>query len=143
MCRLIARSRWVATTLLTLSLPACGGNANLASVQGRVTLDGQPLANAFVIFSPTANGTTAYGKTDADGYFKMMFTDREAGAWIGENLVRINTGDLRRTGGVIREQVPLVYNAKTKLKTDVKPGKNTCNFDLKSDAGKIVQPLDR
>jgi hypothetical protein len=128
--------------LLALLLASCRGNANLASVRGTVTLDGQPLANAFVVFCPTTTGTTSYGKTDADGHYQMMFKDSEPGAWIGENLVRISTGDLGSGGKVgPRERVPIVYNAKTTLKADVQSGKNTFDFDLKSNAGKIVQPL--
>ena len=65
-----------------------------------------------------------------------------AGAWIGENLVRINTGDLGVGGKAApRERVPVVYNTKTTLKANVQPGKNTFDFDLKSNASKIVQPL--
>jgi hypothetical protein len=123
-------------------LASCGGNAHLAAVGGTVTLDGQPLANAFVVFCPTETGTTSYGKTDADGHYRMMFKDSEPGAWIGESLVRISTGDLGAGGKAgPRERVPVVYNTKTTLKVVVQPGKNRFDFDLQSNAGKIVQPL--
>jgi hypothetical protein len=127
---------------VTLVLASCGGRSDLAAVRGTVTLDGQPLAHAFVVFSPTQSGTTSYGKTDADGRYEMMFKDNEPGAWIGENLVRISTFDLG-TGGKAgpRERVPVVYNQKTTLKANVRPGENTFDFDLKSNAGKISQPL--
>ena len=106
-------------------------------MRGKVTLDGQPLAEAFVVFSPTAHGTTSYGKTDAGGNYEMMFTDQEKGAWIGENLVRINTGDVGPGGVWSKESVPAAYNKNTTLKVDVKPRANVFDFDLKSSAGKI------
>ena len=119
-------------------LCGCGARNDLAAVQGKVTLDGQPLPDAFVVFAPTTHGTTSYGRTDAGGNYEMMFTDNEKGAWIGENLVRISTGDLGRGGGPgPKERVPIVYNEATTLKADVKRGNNAFNFDLKSNAGRI------
>src|SRR5262245_5878987 len=122
----------------TVALPGCGSKSELASVRGKVTLDGQPLSDAFIVFAPTSQGTSSRGKTDSSGNYEMMFTDRERGAWIGENMVRINTGDVGRDGGGgAKERVPTVYNQSTTLKADVKPGSNTFNFELKSNAGKI------
>jgi hypothetical protein len=96
------------------------------------------LANAFVVFAPTEHGTTSYGRTDAGGNYEMMFTDTEKGAWIGNNSVRISTGDLGTGGGPgPKERVPMVYNEATTLGAEVKPGRNTFDFDLKSDAGRI------
>jgi hypothetical protein len=37
--------------------------------------------------------------------------------------------------------VPVVYNQQSTLKATVQPGENTFDFDLKSTAGKVVQPL--
>lgn len=120
------------------SAAGCGSRSDLASVTGKITLDGQPLANAFVVFAPTSQGTSSRGKTDAEGRYEMMFSDREKGAWIGENLVRINTGDVG-SGDVAgpKERVPAVYNEATTLKVEVKPGTNAFDFDLKSSAGRI------
>ena len=113
-------------------------SGDLARVQGTVTLDGQPLPDAFVVFAPTTKGTTSYGRTGSGGTYEMMFTDHEKGAWIGENLVRINTGDVSAPGGTApKERVPRIYNRETTLKVDVQPGSNTFDFDLKSSAGRI------
>jgi hypothetical protein len=126
--------------ILALTLLAgCGSSADLAEVEGQVTLDGQALPNAFVVFAPTAKGTTSYGRTDSSGRYEMMFTDREPGAWIGENLVRVSTGDVGAGGGAgPKERVPAAYNQNTTLKADVKSGKNTFDFELKSSAGRII-----
>ena len=122
-----------------LATTSCGPS-NLAEVRGKITLDGNPLANAFVVFAPTQSGTTSYGKTDTAGEYRMTFTDRQSGAWLGENLVRVSTGDLGSDGRPApKELVPVVYNKQTTLKVEVKPGQNAFNFDLKSTAGKVIQ----
>jgi hypothetical protein len=142
MLRFTRLSRDRGMVLLAVLLASCSRNTNLADVRGTITLDGQPLANAFVVFCPTKAGTTSYGKTDADGRYRMLFTDKQLGAWIGETLVRISTGDVGAGGKAgPRERVPVVNNQKTTLKVDVQPGENTFDFDLKSNAGKVVQPL--
>jgi len=124
--------------LALASLLGCGSRSELASVRGKVLLDGQPLPDAYVVFSPISHETTSYGRTDANGSYEMMFTDNEKGAWIGENLVRISTADLGRGGGPgPKERVPVVYNQETTLKADVKRGGNSFDFNLKSNAGRI------
>ncbi|MCA9193140.1 MAG: hypothetical protein KDB03_15300 [Planctomycetales bacterium] len=121
-------------------LSGCGGNENLSYVTGTVRLDEEVLPNAFIVFSPTSGGTTSYGRTDANGQYEMMFNDYEKGAWIGENRVEISTGDVDATGsGGAPEKVPAVYNQRSTLKVEVTSGNNTHDFDLKSDAGRVIQ----
>ena len=126
--------------LFVVFLVGCGGNENLSSVTGTITLDGEPLPNAFVVFSPTAGGTTSYGRTNGSGQYEMMFNDDEMGAWIGENRVEISTGDVGATmNGGTPEKVPAIYNQQSTLKVEVTAGPNTHDFDLES-GGRIVQP---
>ncbi len=131
--------------VLLLMVPpicGCGGNENLAYVTGTVSLDGEPLPEAFIVFSPTSGGTTAYGRTDDDGQYEMVFNDNQKGAWIGENRVEISTGDVDATGtggGGAREKVPAAYNRNSNLLVEVTSGNNVHNFDLKSDEGRIIQ----
>lgn len=129
--------------LLLVLIPGCG-NPNLASVTGKVTMDGKPVPNAFVKFFPTTTtGAPSFGKTDSDGNFTMMFSDRESGAWVGENSVQISTGDVGLAPGMgTPETIPAIYNEKTTLKQTVKAGSNQFNFELKSDAGKVQQISD-
>jgi hypothetical protein len=126
------------TLLVALLAIGCGGRSDLGLVTGTVTLDGKPLPSAFLVFAPTGGGTSSRGKTDASGHYEMMFTDSEKGAWIGENVVRINTGDVG--GGDQagpKELVPVAYNRDTTLKVEVKPGNNNFDFPLTSNAGRI------
>ncbi|MGE0755703.1 MAG: carboxypeptidase regulatory-like domain-containing protein [Pirellulaceae bacterium] len=127
----------LAASLVSLAV-GCGGNANLGAVRGKVTLDGQPLERAFVVFAPTSGGTTSYGRTDGQGNYEMMFSDTEAGAWLGENVVRISTADVG-TGDTpgSKERVPLVYNRDSTLKVTVASTANEFNFDLKTSAGAV------
>ena len=119
----------------------CGGNPDLATVSGVITLDGSPLADAFVTFTPESNGTTSFGKTSSDGTYVMLFSDSQKGAFIGSNRVSISTGDISAdSSGGIKELVPQTYNDESNLVADVKSGSNTFDWELKSDAGKVVQP---
>ena len=136
----------IALMCVTL-LVGCGGDPNLGSVTGTITLNGKPLENAFVTFSPTSAqgvGSTTYGKTASDGTYHMIVSDNKDGAYIGENLVRVKTGDFKADGsGVIKEVVPAVYNSKSKVVVEVKSGSNTFDFQLEStDSSKINRMVD-
>ena len=143
--------RFTFVTLACLSsvtvLVGCGGDANLGDVTGVVTLDGKPLPDAFVTFTPQeagpdSNGTATFGRTAADGSYRMYFTDDKMGSTLGPNSVSIETWDVSSDGPGTKEIVPNVYNSKTTLVADVKSGKNSFNFDLKSDASKVEQTRD-
>lgn len=119
-------------------IAGCEGNSELASVTGKVTLDGKPLADAFVVFTPTSAGTTSYGRTNSEGEYEMMFSDNEKGAWVGENIVRISTGDVGTgSSSASKERLPAVYNVNSTLRQIVEKKANRFDFDLKSNAGKI------
>lgn len=129
--------------LVCLATTGCGGNSDLARVEGQVTLDGEPLPDALVVFAPTSQGTTSYGRTDQDGRYELFFSDREKGAYIGENRVEISTGDVDPTmsGPGKPELVPSVYNERSTVTVEVTSGTNVHNFDLESDAGRVIQPI--
>jgi hypothetical protein len=134
----VASGAWLLAAWLVV-VCGCSSSEHLSEVKGLITLDGRPLPDAMVVFSPTGKGTTSYGRTDSDGNYRMLFRDNEYGAWLGENIVRITTFDL----GGKKEQVPVVYNTKSTLKVQVADGENVHNFELKSEAGKIIQgPTD-
>ena len=78
--------------LMAFSLAGCGGVADqpdLASVSGKVTVGGQPLANAVVTFTPVAEGRPSSGATDDQGEFELQYTANANGAMIGEHTVTI------------------------------------------------------
>jgi len=76
-----------AILLTALALAGCG--SGLVPVEGTVLLDGQPLADAQVLFLPKSGGRPAAGKTDAQGKFKLMTDRPDDGAQPGEYEVGV------------------------------------------------------
>jgi hypothetical protein len=120
--------------LVTLAPAGCGGSADLASVEGRVTLGSQPLADAEVTFAPVAGkGSPSYGRTDSDGNYSLVYSRDDEGAEIGEHLVFISTyqepdEDAETPTPGTPERVPVQYAAGQKV--EVKPGSNKLDFPL-------------
>src|SRR5436190_17774060 len=72
----------------------CTGVGGTVPVEGKVTLDKKPLANATVMFAPTkANGPGPFvGTTDVQGKFKLgLLESSRVGAAVGEYSVIIAT----------------------------------------------------
>lgn len=105
-----------------LMLAGCGrGNVNVVPVSGIVTLDGNPVAAAYVTFLPQ-NGRPSVGRTDLDGRYELAFTGKNKGALVGTHRVTVSTQqdampDLGIEGAA--EQIPEWYNSKTQLILEV------------------------
>jgi hypothetical protein len=99
----------------------------LGTVHGKVTLDGQPVVKALVMFTPDRRkGRTVVGYTNAKGYYSLDYCEGVAGASVGRHSVRIApTG----SGG----QIPSRYSKHNSLLAEIKPGDNTFDFHLKSE----------
>jgi hypothetical protein len=126
---------WLLLVLSCLTLPGCGSGGKLATVRGKVTLNGQPLQGALVEFQPTdPGGSPSSGMTDADGRYELMYTFDKSGAAPGEHVASIRTGGTRvdDSGREVecRECVPTKYNSQTELRRTVEPGRNVLDFDL-------------
>lgn len=130
--------RRFACLLATLALIAAGCSdqgAALAPVEGRVTLDGRPVARAALVFAPVGGqGGPAYAVTDDDGRYKLAYTHERQGAVVGECLVRIKTGFLsiedEERGRKAVETIPAKYNLQSELKVDVQPDGGPYDFEL-------------
>src|SRR6185369_5012383 len=85
------RNRSLAALLLLGSICGCGGYTNLGRVSGKVTLGGQPVADAVVTFSPVALGSPSVGTTDDSGNYTLAYSSEGRGAEIGEHMVTIST----------------------------------------------------
>lgn len=115
-------------------LSGCGHSDGppLASVSGVVRLDGSPLANAYIEFTPQ-QGSPSYAKTDAEGRYSLRFTRRKAGAMIGQHRVRISTAsDDDGEGNAVPEKIPPQFNSRTRLQREVAEGENAFDFELTS-----------
>ena len=119
----------------------CGGDSGRKSVEGTVTLDGQPLPSGSVTFvplpgtkSPTAGAKVVDGKFSIpaqkgtfDGKFRVEITaTRASGRKVPD----------RWTGKLVddyQQYLPARYNTASKLKADVQTGvSNRFEFSLES-----------
>ncbi|MCA9163941.1 MAG: carboxypeptidase regulatory-like domain-containing protein [Planctomycetales bacterium] len=131
---------------LAIALPTligCGSH-NVGQVEGRVTLDGEPLPNAMVTFTPVAEGTPSFGVTDEQGNYRLQYTRDTEGAEIGEHLISIRTEtsgnpDAEPPIPATPERVPMKFNAQTELRKSVEKGAQTIDLPLDSE-GDIAPP---
>jgi hypothetical protein len=154
-------SRFFAAWLCAALVAGCGGSQQ-PPVSGRVTMDGKPLANAWVLFQPMGSqanvnpGPTSAGLTDGDGRYVLKDQLRgRPGAMVGKHRVRISSGDpyanepvpstpetgtqdgyvppAAKTRRVFREDIPVRYNQESELEFTVPAGgTDQANFDLNS-----------
>ncbi len=88
--------RWFMAAVLAWSVAGCGGrNAKLpplVPVDGTITLDGQLLEGAYVVFDPIGDtpGTGAAGITDSQGRYELTALDGFKGAPVGEYQVAVS-----------------------------------------------------
>ena len=65
------------------------------SVTGKVTLGGEPLVGATIVFTPIAEGSSSMGRTDDQGRYDLIWAQQRGkpikGAAIGEHTVKIST----------------------------------------------------
>ncbi len=121
-------SRWItaAVCFALLGTAGCvGGDSSFATVEGNVTVDGQPAEGLEVTFEPES-GRPAIGFTDAQGHYELQYTASQEGASLGKYKVRIDVP----SGSEAKVRIPTRYNARTELTAEVTPGTNEHNFDL-------------
>jgi len=136
----------VLVVVLAMALSTgCGRRPkNVSDVTGTVTLDGQPLADALVTFTPASSGTSSAAKTDSSGKYELIYTKGVKGAAQGEHTVTITTYQVADDGAdpptaEVPEKVPYAYREGEKeLKATVNAGKNEINFSL--EAGPVSPP---
>lgn len=100
-----------------LLLTGCGGSSDgppYATVSGVVTLDGNPVEGATVIFTPKGPGTMSMGLTNADGAFSLMTSTGKRGAAVGDHAVTVTLmiqPEQKATGSAddLAEMLPTEY----------------------------------
>ncbi len=78
-------------------LLGCGGgnSAKVADASGVVTLNGQPVDGARVVFTPKDGGSRfSHGTTDASGNFKLSTFGMNDGALVGRHTVTVTKSAL-------------------------------------------------
>jgi hypothetical protein len=98
----------VAATIVVLAA-GCSSEIGLATVEGRVTKNGQPAADHWVRFTPAGGGRPGNGRTNKDGHYELFYTAREKGARVGPNRVEVGTGgDIDDRGNEISPPVEVL-----------------------------------
>jgi hypothetical protein len=87
------------TIFTTVFLIGCGGGGLATNkVTGTVTVDGEPLANASITFTPKTQGVghPGYGTTDEKGVYLLQTSQgqAEAGTTPGDYLVAIRKSEV-------------------------------------------------
>lgn len=136
----IRQLAWV-WVLLACSFGAlgCGGGADrppLGYVTGTVTLNGEPLVGVIVLFKPD-NGRAATAITDGKGFYNLEYVYGVKGTKVGPSTVSFEWP----LGFAGAKPLPEKYTTKSELKEEVKSGRNTYNFDLKSDGTEKPAPI--
>lgn len=142
----------IAALLLT---GGCNEGPGIVRVTGTVTMDSEPLPDAWVTFRPVDTDVDvdgarfarpSVGVTDSSGYYSLEYSLTQTGALPGKYRVEITAGHQAHadeTGKWVPaapETVPEVYNAKSTLTAEVSSVLREFNFDLDSMAGRVVRP---
>jgi hypothetical protein len=126
---------------LALAAVGCGGTGPVARVSGRVTLAGQPLANATVTFQPVQQADSpapktvgSVGTTDSDGRYELrLIANDNPGAAVGQHRVTISTStadpasDAQLPTG---ERVPLAWRDGSQTFTVPPAGTSQADFAI-------------
>jgi hypothetical protein len=144
--------RWSLAICVVFAVVGCSDRPrNVAKkVTGKITLGGQPLANALVTFTPD-NGSPSFGRTDAEGNYNLIWSSQRGrpieGAQIGEHTVTITTFQLgdpnaKTARAEVPEKVPYKYREEGGFpKATVKAGANVIDFSL--EAGPTEKPQSK
>ena len=139
----------VALIAIVAVLPSCGKKTLKTSpVTGTITLDGAPLADANIFFTPSGGtGDQAVGKSDASGVYKIQTPQGAPGAGTtpGEYVVTITCqkvvkeAEKNAEGEIVSDEVtdsaiPKTYGdpKQSGLTASVVKGDNKIDFELSS-----------
>lgn len=118
-------------------LIGCRGDDGFATVEGNVTLDGQPLENGAIAFIPADGETPTAGERIENGVYKARVPigakriEITASKVVGQRAAYAGEADSPQID-VTAALVPRRYNIDSELTLEVQSGVNQKNFDLKS-----------
>jgi hypothetical protein len=134
--------RFLFLAVATLAVAGCSSSdSGRSRVQGAVSYGGEAVDDGGIAFIPEEGGASQIRATGEirDGHYDL---DGSRGPHPGKYRVEIFW--YKKTGRQIaspsgkafknetNQAIPAKYNDKTELKVEVKPGRNTFDFDLKS-----------
>lgn len=127
---------------ITLTFIGCGtadDTPDLGTVSGLVTLDGEPVANAKIVFKPLGGGRISTAVSNDGGGYTLEYKNNTPGAKVDRHRVSVRTG--READGLpqmegyvpaVKETIPEKYIIKSELEVEVQAGDNTIPLDLTS-----------
>jgi len=132
------RSLWPGLAVLLIGgLAGCGdGGLTLVPAVGVVTLDGKPVADAGVIFTPVGGGPAASASTDSNGRFQLHTVNRP-GAVPGEHVVTVTkqeTTGLGDFGAVGPGGIKTIWNVPEKYSN---PKTSGLEFEVGRNSGNL------
>lgn len=137
-----------------LTVAGCGQEAPPATVEGTLTIAGEPLDNCLITFLPDTDaespGPHSTAVTDEKGRYRLRLADQREGASVGPHRITVqdlsvSTGVRRRDHGTVdagseedattpvrRSRVPPQYGslAETPLKRSVQRGSQRIDLDI-------------
>jgi hypothetical protein len=126
--------------LSLLSSAGCGGKYDLGQVEGTVTLDGKPLAEASVTFSPLNAGAESPGSsgiTDSNGKYSLsLVVDETSGALVGKHQVVIAKNFTSSSDVATPQELANASLPAHDFTFEVKSGSNKADFNLETKKGK-------
>ncbi len=137
----ISSVAWAAAlSLLTVAATGCSGGYALAPVNGTVTIDGKPLADATVTFNPIdagADAPSSFGRTDEAGKFSLnLVSDDSSGALVGKHKVVV-AKNFESSSDVATPQERAAANLPPHdITFEVKSGSNDAVIELDTKKGK-------
>jgi hypothetical protein len=124
---------WVALSVLgTIVAGGCSGGPPMGDVQGTVTVNGQPLSEGGVRFTPLDGSTPTTGGTIQNGKFRVTVPVAKQRVQISANTVDREKTPPNATNDqiVMKRLVPERYNSQSKLEIDVVEGLNEPVYEL-------------
>ncbi|MDZ7615631.1 MAG: carboxypeptidase-like regulatory domain-containing protein [Patescibacteria group bacterium] len=123
--------------ILLTAIAGCGdGGLALVPAAGVVTLDGEPVAEAGVIFTPVDGGPAASGSTDSEGRFQLHTVNRP-GTVPGLHTATVTkqqTTGLGDFGAVGPEGVKTIWHVPEKYSN---PKTSGLEFEVGRDSGNL------
>jgi len=122
---------------LLLTCAGCSRGPAIGKISGEVTMDGQPLKEGRILFTPEDGQGQTGGGTITDGKFLVevppakMKVQINASKVIGKRPAYEGVPN-SPMDDIVQETVPKRYNDQTELKEDVKAGPHSVKYELRS-----------
>ena len=131
-----SRAKCLLVVLVAVSMIGCSSKTSQSSVSGKVTLDGQPLANGLIDFVAVDRNSPTAQAAVTDGQFAAVVPPGEKRVEIRATKVTgkkkvYDTPD-SPTVDVVAELLPPRYNVDSTLTMTVAEGEQEKTFELSS-----------